>query len=70
MPGKQSKQTRIEETHELLVKLQPRSHSHQHVASSNMLPCCQFVARLLLDTQGYMLPWCKRGFTLFIATLQ
>jgi len=32
--------------------------------------CCQFVARLLLDTKGYkstvlpgnMLPWCKRGF--------
>jgi len=28
----------------------------QHVANCPQQNCCQFVARLLLDTKGYMLP--------------
>ena len=30
--------------------------ARQHVACCRQQNCCQFVARLLLDTKGYMLP--------------
>jgi len=44
-----------------LVRFNVKPRLHQ----GNML---QIVASLLLDTKGYMLPWCKRGFRFILAS--